>query len=82
MPLGRLTCAVCGRRRQPSRLLASLAWQHAGLARHQSVAWPAWPAWWCSLGNEFGAVHKPWESADIRFALTYPEVYEGRTRLC
>lgn len=31
----------------------------------------------CSLGNEFGAVHKPWESADIRFALTYPEVYEG-----
>lgn len=31
----------------------------------------------CSLGNEFGAVHKPWESADIRFALTYPEIYEG-----
>jgi hypothetical protein len=29
------------------------------------------------LGNEFGAVHKAWESADIRFALTYPEVYEG-----
>ena len=29
------------------------------------------------LGNEFGAVHKPWEQADIRFALTYPEIYEG-----
>lgn len=32
------------------------------------------------LGNEFGAVHKPWEQADIRFALTYPEIYEGRRR--
>lgn len=31
----------------------------------------------CSLGNEFGAVHKPWDSAEIRFALTYPEIYEG-----
>ncbi len=30
------------------------------------------------LGNEFGAVHKPWEQAEIRFALTYPEIYEGR----
>ena len=29
------------------------------------------------LGNEFGAVHKPWEQADIRFALSYPEIYEG-----
>ena len=28
------------------------------------------------LGNEFGAVHKPWDSAAIRFSLTYPEVYE------
>ncbi|GAB4820873.1 hypothetical protein N2152v2_007919 [Parachlorella kessleri] len=28
------------------------------------------------LGNEFGAVHKPWGSASIRFALTYPEIYE------
>ncbi|NJP10062.1 MAG: TIGR03960 family B12-binding radical SAM protein, partial [Leptolyngbyaceae cyanobacterium RU_5_1] len=28
------------------------------------------------LGNELGAVHKPWESAVVRWALTYPEVYE------
>eukprot|EP00897_Mesotaenium_endlicherianum_P006898 jgi/Mesen1/6236/ME000321S05306 len=28
------------------------------------------------LGNEFGAVHKPWDAADVRFCLTYPEVYE------
>lgn len=28
------------------------------------------------LGNEMGAVHKPWESASVRWALTYPEVYE------
>ena len=28
------------------------------------------------LGNERGAVHKPWEAASIRWALTYPEVYE------
>eukprot|EP01025_Chloroclados_australasicus_P029818 TRINITY_DN2979_c0_g2_i1.p1 TRINITY_DN2979_c0_g2~~TRINITY_DN2979_c0_g2_i1.p1 ORF type:complete len:1046 (-),score=65.80 TRINITY_DN2979_c0_g2_i1:547-3684(-) len=28
------------------------------------------------MGNEFGAVHKQWESANIRFALTYPEVYQ------
>ncbi|KAK9820493.1 hypothetical protein WJX72_010859 [[Myrmecia] bisecta] len=28
------------------------------------------------LGNEFGAVHKAWASADVRFCLTYPEVYE------
>ncbi|UIE40668.1 TIGR03960 family B12-binding radical SAM protein [Leptodesmis sichuanensis] len=28
------------------------------------------------LGNELGAVHKPWESATVRWALTYPEVYE------
>lgn len=28
------------------------------------------------LGNELGAVHKPWESAIVRWALTYPEIYE------
>lgn len=28
------------------------------------------------LGNELGAKHKPWESAAVRWALTYPEVYE------
>jgi radical SAM family uncharacterized protein/radical SAM-linked protein len=28
------------------------------------------------LGNELGAVHKPWESAPTRWVLTYPEVYE------
>ncbi|MEM9806063.1 MAG: TIGR03960 family B12-binding radical SAM protein [Cyanobacteria bacterium P01_D01_bin.56] len=28
------------------------------------------------LGNELGAVHKDWESAAIRWVLTYPEVYE------
>lgn len=28
------------------------------------------------LGNELGAVHKPWESAVVRWALTYPEIYE------
>jgi radical SAM family uncharacterized protein/radical SAM-linked protein len=28
------------------------------------------------LGNELGAVHKPWESATVRWALTYPEIYE------
>jgi radical SAM family uncharacterized protein/radical SAM-linked protein len=28
------------------------------------------------LGNELGAVHKPWADADIRWVLTYPEVYE------
>ncbi len=28
------------------------------------------------LGNERGAVHKPWQTADIRWALTYPEIYE------
>lgn len=28
------------------------------------------------LGNELGAVHKPWDSATIRWVLTYPEVYE------
>lgn len=22
-------------------------------------------------------MHKPWDSAEIRFALTYPEIYEG-----
>jgi hypothetical protein len=28
------------------------------------------------LGNELGAVHKPWESASVRWVLTYPEIYE------
>ena len=28
------------------------------------------------LGNELGSVHKPWESAVVRWVLTYPEVYE------
>jgi radical SAM family uncharacterized protein/radical SAM-linked protein len=28
------------------------------------------------LGNEVGAKHKPWESAKVRWALTYPEIYE------
>ncbi|TVQ08496.1 MAG: TIGR03960 family B12-binding radical SAM protein [Leptolyngbya sp. DLM2.Bin27] len=28
------------------------------------------------LGNELGAVHKPWPQAAVRWVLTYPEVYE------
>jgi len=28
------------------------------------------------LGNELGSVHKPWDSAQVRWVLTYPEVYE------
>ena len=28
------------------------------------------------LGNELGAVRKPWETATVRWALTYPEIYE------
>jgi radical SAM superfamily enzyme YgiQ (UPF0313 family) len=28
------------------------------------------------LGNELGAVHKPWNEADVRWVLTYPEIYE------
>ncbi|MGB3509451.1 MAG: TIGR03960 family B12-binding radical SAM protein [Microcoleaceae cyanobacterium] len=28
------------------------------------------------LGNELGAFHKPWDSAKVRWVLTYPEVYE------
>ena len=28
------------------------------------------------LGNELGAKHKPWDSATVRWVLTYPEVYE------
>lgn len=28
------------------------------------------------LGNELGAIHKPWESAQVHWVLTYPEVYE------
>ncbi|MBD1853526.1 TIGR03960 family B12-binding radical SAM protein [Leptolyngbya sp. GB1-A1] len=28
------------------------------------------------LGNELGAVHKPWEAAAVRWVLTYPEIYE------
>lgn len=28
------------------------------------------------LGNELGAKHKPWSKAQVRWVLTYPEVYE------
>ena len=28
------------------------------------------------LGNELGAVHKPWDEAQVHWVLTYPEVYE------
>jgi radical SAM family uncharacterized protein/radical SAM-linked protein len=28
------------------------------------------------LGNELGAMHKDWDSATVRWVLTYPEVYE------
>ncbi|MEO8891023.1 MAG: B12-binding domain-containing radical SAM protein, partial [Coleofasciculaceae cyanobacterium] len=28
------------------------------------------------LGNELGAVHKPWDTASVRWVLTYPEIYE------
>ncbi|MEL6454769.1 MAG: TIGR03960 family B12-binding radical SAM protein [Cyanobacteria bacterium J06623_5] len=28
------------------------------------------------LGNEQGAVHKPWATAAVRWVLTYPEIYE------
>lgn len=28
------------------------------------------------LGNELGAVHKPWDTATVRWVLTYPELYE------
>lgn len=28
------------------------------------------------LGNELGAVHRPWDSAAVRWVLTYPEIYE------
>jgi radical SAM family uncharacterized protein/radical SAM-linked protein len=28
------------------------------------------------LGNEFGAAHKPWQQATVRWVLTYPEIYE------
>ncbi|MBA3924437.1 MAG: B12-binding domain-containing radical SAM protein, partial [Nostocaceae cyanobacterium] len=28
------------------------------------------------LGNELGAVHKAWDTANVRWTLTYPEVYE------
>jgi hypothetical protein len=28
------------------------------------------------MGNEFGAVRKPWADASVRFSLTYPEIYE------
>ncbi len=28
------------------------------------------------LGNELGAKHKEWQSAEVRWVLTYPEVYE------
>ena len=28
------------------------------------------------LGNEVGAVHKDWDSAQVRFTMAYPEIYE------
>ncbi len=28
------------------------------------------------LGNELGSQHKPWEKAEVRWVLTYPEIYE------
>jgi radical SAM family uncharacterized protein/radical SAM-linked protein len=28
------------------------------------------------LGNELGAIHKPWETASVRWVLSYPELYE------
>ncbi|WP_373479781.1 TIGR03960 family B12-binding radical SAM protein [Geminocystis sp.] len=28
------------------------------------------------LGNELGAKHKEWQSAEVRWVLTYPEIYE------
>ena len=28
------------------------------------------------LGNELGAIHKPWSNAKVRWVLTYPEIYE------
>ncbi|AFZ36793.1 Protein of unknown function DUF2344 [Stanieria cyanosphaera PCC 7437] len=28
------------------------------------------------LGNELGAKHKPWNTAEVRWILTYPEIYE------
>lgn len=28
------------------------------------------------LGNELGAVHKSWDTAQVRWVLTYPELYE------
>lgn len=28
------------------------------------------------LGNELGAIHKPWDRATVRWVLTYPEIYE------
>ncbi len=28
------------------------------------------------LGNELGAVHKPWQEATVRWVLSYPEIYE------
>jgi radical SAM family uncharacterized protein/radical SAM-linked protein len=28
------------------------------------------------LGNELGAVHKAWDTATVRWVLTYPEIYE------
>lgn len=30
------------------------------------------------LGNEWGAIHKPWASASIRFTMAYPEVTFSR----
>eukprot|EP00898_Chlorokybus_atmophyticus_P001515 jgi/Chlat1/2364/Chrsp17S02639 len=82
---------VNGRRRRscwPTN--AALAVEPAGLEglKHQLVLDDDLPAGipkkeWVKLmkparylGNELGAIHKPWDSASVRFCLTYPEVYE------
>eukprot|EP00899_Mesostigma_viride_P027003 jgi/Mesvir1/7488/Mv19249-RA.1 len=55
----------------------AFAWESmegiAGIPRHE---WPKLQKPARYLGNEFGAVHKPWGDASVRFCLTYPEVYE------
>eukprot|EP00884_Botryococcus_braunii_P013746 jgi/Botrbrau1/22372/Bobra.0002s0049.1 len=44
-----------------------------GIPRHEWLKLTA-PARY--LGNEFGAVRPSWDSAEVRFSLTYPESYE------
>lgn len=34
------------------------------------------------LGNEWGAMHKAWSSASVRFTLAYPEVTSSAPQLC